>query len=52
MSYIILAFAIVGLTQLVWYVVEFIPRYPFGEFENGYKTILPWIETESFWEII
>lgn len=52
-SYIILAIVVVGLTQPIWSLVEYlIPGYPFGTFpENDHQLYMPWIGTESFWEI-
>ncbi|MHA1213423.1 MAG: hypothetical protein ACTSSH_13310, partial [Candidatus Heimdallarchaeota archaeon] len=53
-SYIVLAVGVIGLTQLVWYLVGLIPGYPFGSYPSGSDHILylPWIGTESFWQIL
>jgi hypothetical protein len=51
-SYIILAVGIIGLTQLVWFLVELaIPGYPFARYPNGHEITQPWIGTEPFWHI-
>ncbi|NHJ48717.1 MAG: DUF1624 domain-containing protein [Asgard group archaeon] len=51
-SYIILAVSVIGLTQLVWYLVELaIPGYPFANYPNGHSITQPWIGTEPFWDI-
>ncbi|HUT82759.1 MAG TPA: hypothetical protein VMZ29_16305 [Candidatus Bathyarchaeia archaeon] len=51
-SYIILAFVVVGLTQPIWNLVNHIvPGYPFGEYASGNPLYLPEIGTETFWQI-
>ncbi|MHA1213072.1 MAG: hypothetical protein ACTSSH_11480, partial [Candidatus Heimdallarchaeota archaeon] len=53
-SYIVLAVSIVGLTQLVWFLVDVVvPGYPIGVFDDtGHKLYMPWIGSESFGEIL
>lgn len=58
-SYIILAVVVVGLTQPIWTlmgrIIPYYPSlgpYPFGTFPSGHELHLPWIGTESFWEIL
>nr|NHJ84967.1 DUF1624 domain-containing protein [Asgard group archaeon] len=51
-SYIILAIAIVGLTQPIWDLVNYaIPGYPFATYPNGHSFATPWIGSEPFWDI-
>ena len=52
LAYSILALIVVGLTQPIWSLVEYlIPGYPFGLYPSGHELYLPWIGTESFWQI-
>lgn len=52
-SYVILAVVVVGLTQPIWMLVGLIvPGYPFGTYAgNEHVIFMPWIGTESFWQI-
>ncbi|HUU77089.1 MAG TPA: hypothetical protein VMX55_02005 [candidate division Zixibacteria bacterium] len=51
-SYIILAVIVVGLTQPIWYLIGLlVPGYPFGLYPSGHELFMPWIGTESFWQI-
>ena len=51
-AYIILAVSVVALTQPVWWVVgKIVPGFPFGTFPSGHGIGLPYIGTETFWEI-
>ncbi|MHA1221586.1 MAG: hypothetical protein ACTSQB_07620, partial [Candidatus Heimdallarchaeota archaeon] len=52
-SYIIMAVAVVALTQPVWWAVgQIVPGFPFGTYPiSGHNIALPWIGTETFWEI-
>ncbi len=51
--YIVMAVSVVVLTQPVWWVVgKIVPGYPFGTFPSGHSIDLPYIGTETFWEIL
>ncbi|MHA1244508.1 MAG: hypothetical protein ACTSP7_08050 [Candidatus Heimdallarchaeota archaeon] len=52
-AYIIMAVSVVALTQPVWWVVgKIVPGFPFGVFPiSGHRIGLPYIGTETFWEI-
>jgi len=51
-AYAVLAVSIVALTQPVWWVVgRIVPGFPFGTFPSGHRLGLPYIGTETFWEI-
>ena len=52
LSYSILAVVVVVLTQPIWTLVGYlVPDYPFGLYPSGHELYLPWIGTESFWQI-
>jgi len=51
-SYVVIAFVIIGLTQPVWDLVSLIgPGYPWGTYPNGHQIATPWIGSEPFWHI-
>lgn len=52
-SYIVMAVAVVALTQPVWWLVgKALPGFPFDNFSHGYYQLMyPHIGTESFWQI-
>ncbi|MHA1211591.1 MAG: hypothetical protein ACTSSH_03930 [Candidatus Heimdallarchaeota archaeon] len=51
-SYIVLAVAIIGLTQPIWnFIGNVIPGYPFTNYPNGHEITQPWIGYEPFWHI-
>ncbi|HUT81696.1 MAG TPA: hypothetical protein VMZ29_10890 [Candidatus Bathyarchaeia archaeon] len=51
-AYIVLAVSIIALTQPVWWLVgKIVPGFPFGTFPSGHSIDLPYIGTETFWQI-
>jgi hypothetical protein len=52
-AYIIMAVSVVALTQPVWWLIgKIVPGYPYGNFPiSNHGLDLPWIGTETFWEV-